>query len=115
LQYNIVKSVNNLKKAFQNFAYCNNVNNSYKHFLLNLGFWAALTQLLKLLKPIHSFQKMLEDNHATVSYIYLRWLKLEEHLKRTANSKSLFATDVKSYLITIPVKGIKLTSINKKN
>jgi hypothetical protein len=58
---------------------------------------------------------MLEDNQATVSYVHLRWLKLEEHLKRTANSKSLFAADVKSYLTIILAEGIKLTSIDKKN
>ena len=114
-QYNMLKSVNNSKEALRNFAYCNNIDDSYKHFLLEPGFWAALTQLLELLGPIHNLQKMSEDNHATVSYVYPRWLKLEEHLKRTANSKSLFAADVKSYLTTIPIEGIKLTGINKKN
>jgi len=58
---------------------------------------------------------MLEDNQATISYVYPRWLKLEEHLKRIANSKSLFAADVKSYLTTVPVSSIKLTGIDKKN
>ena len=71
-------------------------------------------QFLELLKLIHNLQKMLEDNQAKVSYVYLKWLKLEEHLKRTANSKSLFATDVKFYLTIIFIEGIKLTSIEKK-
>jgi hypothetical protein len=51
----------------------------------------------------------------TIRYVYPRWLKVAEHLKRIANSKSLFAADVKSYLTTTPIHGIKLTGIDKKN
>lgn len=58
---------------------------------------------------------MLEDNKATISYVYPRWQKVELHLKKIANSQNMFAVDVKSYLTTIPINGIKLTGINKKN
>jgi hAT family C-terminal dimerisation region len=86
-----------------------------KSVILNIGFWAAITQLLELLEPIHTLQKMSEDNHATISYVYPRWTQLESHLKKIANSNSLFAADVKAYLETKPVDGIKLNKIDKRN
>jgi hypothetical protein len=42
-------------------------------------------------------------------------MKLEAHLKKIANSKSIFATDVKSYLEAVPVDGTPLTKLKKKN
>lgn len=69
--------------------------------------------ILELLEPIHTLQKMLEDNQATIGYVYPRWLKVEAHLKKIANSKSQFAADVKSYLETKPVASQK--GIDKKN
>ena len=58
---------------------------------------------------------MSEDNHATISYVYLQWTQLESHLKKIANSNSSFAADVKAYLETKPVDGIKLNKIDKRN
>jgi hypothetical protein len=58
---------------------------------------------------------MSEDNKATISYVYPRWLKLEAHLKKIANSRSSFAIDVKAYLETVPVSSVKLTKLEKKN
>jgi hypothetical protein len=58
---------------------------------------------------------MLEDNKATISYMYPWWMKLEAHLKKIANYKSAFAIDVKSYLETVLVDGIPLTKLEKKN
>jgi hypothetical protein len=49
---------------------------------------------------------MLEDNKATISYVYPQWMKLEVHLKKIANSKSCFAIDVKNYLTTVTTDGI---------
>jgi hypothetical protein len=47
---------------------------------------------------------MLEDNKATISHVYPRWQKVELYLKKIANSQSMFAVDVKSYLIGIDKK-----------
>jgi len=80
-----------------------------------MEFWASITQLIELLELIHTLQIMSEDNKATISYVYPRWMKLEAHLKKIANSKSCFATDVKEYLETVPTKSVKLTKLEKKN
>jgi len=58
---------------------------------------------------------MSEDNKATISYVYPRWIKLKAHLKKIANSKSYFATDVKDYLNTVLINGVKPTKLEKKN
>jgi hypothetical protein len=58
---------------------------------------------------------MSEGNKATISYVYLRWIKLEAHLKKIANSNSYFALDVKAYLETVPVNGVPLTMLEKEN
>jgi hypothetical protein len=86
-----------------------------KLVLLEIEFWAAITQLLKLLELIYTLQKMLEDNKATISYVYPWWMKLEAYLKKIANSKSTFAADVKSYLEVVLVDSILLTQLEKKN
>jgi hypothetical protein len=58
---------------------------------------------------------MSEDNKATISYVYPRWMELEAHLKKLANSKSTFALDIKAYLETVSVPGVKQTKLEKKN
>lgn len=84
--------------------------------LLEIGFWGLITALLDLLKPIHEMQKALEDNHATISYVYPRWIKLEAHLKKIASSNGLFALDIKAYLETVAILGgPKLNKLEKKN
>jgi hypothetical protein len=56
-QYNMLKSVNDSREALRNFAYRDDIDNSYKYLLLEPGLWAALTQLLELLEPIYNLQK----------------------------------------------------------
>jgi hypothetical protein len=80
-----------------------------------MEFWAAITQLIKLLEPIHTLQIMSKDNRATISYVYPQWIKLEEHLKKIANSNSCYAADVKAYLETVPIPSVKQTKLKKKN
>ena len=61
-------------------------------------------------------QKALEDNYATISYVYPRWIKLEAHLKKIASSNSLFASDIKAYLETVAIpSSLKLNKLEKKN
>jgi hypothetical protein len=57
---------------------------------------------------------MLKDNKATISYVYLQWIKLKVHFKKIANSNSYFAADVKAYLETVLVNNVKLTKLEKK-
>jgi hypothetical protein len=65
-QYNMAKSLDDSKEALRNFAYRDGVEFSSKYLLLDPLFWAALMQLLELFEPIHSLQKMSEDNKATI-------------------------------------------------
>lgn len=111
----MVKCLEDSKEALRSFAFREDVEFPFKSILLDIGFWLAITQLLELLEPIHSLQKMSKDNKATISYVYPRWTRLELHLKKIANSNNMFAIDIKNYLTTIPVNGIKLTGIDKKN
>lgn len=81
-----------------------------------MGFQGSITALIDLLKPIHEMQKMLEDNHATIGYVYLRQIRLEAHLKKIANSNSIFAINIKAYLETVAIpSGSKLDKLEKKN
>jgi len=114
-QYNLLKSLDDSKEALRSFAFRDDVDSISQSILLQHSFWAAVTELLELFKPIHEAQKMSEDNKATISYVYSRWIAIENHLKSFANSSSLFATDVRSYLETTPLNKSQLTSINKKN
>jgi hypothetical protein len=111
----MVASLNNSKEALRSFAFCDDFEFSLKSVILNIGFWASITQLLELLEPIHKLQKMSKDNYATISYVYPRWTQIESHLKKIANSNSPFAADVKAYLETKPTNGIKLNEIDKRN
>jgi hypothetical protein len=66
-----------------------------KSALLEHGFWATVTELLELFKPIHKIQKMLESNKATIGYVFQYWIDVESHLKKmAANSKIQFSPDV---------------------
>jgi hypothetical protein len=114
-QHNLVKSPNDCKEALCSFAYRKDVEFTLSAILLEMEFWALITQLIELLKLIRTLQIMSEDNRATISYVYLRWMKLGTHLKKIANSKSCFATDVKDYLKTVPTDCVKLTKLEKKN
>lgn len=114
-QYFLVKSLDDCKEALRSFAYRDDIEFSLSSVLLGIEFWAAITQLIELLELIHELQKMLEGNKATISYVYLRWIKLKAHLKRIANSNNYFALDVKAYLETVPVNGVPLTKLKKKN
>jgi len=97
-QYNLLKSINDSKEALRSFAFRDDADHQLKAILTQHTFWAAITELLELFKPIHEAQKMSEDNKATISYVYSRWSLIEEHLKSFANSSSFFAADVRSYL-----------------
>jgi hypothetical protein len=115
MQHSLVKSLEDCKEALYSFVYCKDIDYYLKSVLLEIEFWAGIIQLLELLEPIYTLQKMSEDNKATISYVYPRWIKLEAYLKKIANSKSAFATDVKSYLETVSVDSILLTKLEKKN
>jgi hypothetical protein len=68
----LVKSLDDSKEALRSFAYRDDIDFSHKVLLLDLTFWAAITELIKLLEPIHNLQKMSKDNKATISYVYPR-------------------------------------------
>ena len=70
-QFLLVKSLDDCKEALRSFAYRDDIEFSLSTVLLDMGFWASITQLIELLEPIHSLQKMSEDNKATISYVYL--------------------------------------------
>jgi hypothetical protein len=114
-QYNLLKSLDNSKEALRSFAFRDDVDFSLKPVLLQHSFWAAITELLELLEPIHTAQKMSEDNKATIGYVYSRWIAVEAHLQKFANSNRFIAADIKSYLETTPSDNIQLTGIDKKN
>jgi hypothetical protein len=104
-----------LKEALCSFAFCDDVDFSLKPVLLRYSFWAAITELLELLEPIYTVQKMSEDNKATIGYVYSRWIAVEAYLQKFANSNCFIAADIKSYLETTPSDNIQLTGIDKKN
>jgi hypothetical protein len=110
----LVKSLDNCKEALRSFAYREDTKFNRNSTLLSIGFWATITQLLELLRPIHELQKMLEDNKATISYVYPRWMKLEAHLIKIANSNSSYAADVKRYLTPVVVEGETPASYEKR-
>jgi hypothetical protein len=103
-QYGMVKSLNDSKEALRTFAIRDEVQFPYKSQLQDQEFWAATSDLLQLLKPIHRVQKMSEANRANISYVYPRWMEIELHLHQIANSKNAFAADIHGYLNGIDKK-----------
>ena len=103
-QYGMVKSLNNSKEALRMFAIRDEVQFPYKNQLQVHEFWAAISDLLQLLQPIHKVQKMSEANRANISYVYPWWMEIELHLQQIANSKNSFAVDVRGYLDGIDKK-----------
>jgi hypothetical protein len=71
-QYSLLESINNSKEALRSFAFRDDADYQLKNMLTQNTFWAAITELLELFKPIHEAQKMSEDNRATISYVYSR-------------------------------------------
>jgi hypothetical protein len=104
-QCGMVKSLNDSKEALRRFAIRDDIQFPYKDQLQLHEFWAAISDLLQLLQPIHKVQKMSEANGANISYVYPRWMEIEVHLTQIANSKNAFADDIHGYL----------DGINKKN
>jgi hypothetical protein len=104
-QCGMVKSLNDSKEALRRFAIRDDIQFPYKDQLQLHEFWAAISDLLQLLQPIHKVQKMSEANGANISYVYPRWMEIEVHLTQIANSKNAFADDIRGYL----------DGINKKN
>jgi hypothetical protein len=103
-QYGIVKSLNDSKDALRSFAIRDEVQFQYKSQLQVHTFWAAISDLLQILQPIHKVQKMSEANSANISYVYPRWMEIELHLTQIANSKNVFAADIHEYLNAVDKK-----------
>ena len=114
-QYSLLKSLNDSKAALREYADRNDIEFAFKHQLQRGDFWFWISELLDLFEPIHRVQTMSEANRANISYVYQRWAEVELHLKKIANSNSLYATDVKVYFNTVFTNSVKLEGIDKKN
>jgi len=53
----------------------------------------------KLLEPIHKWQKMSESTHASLHYVYPRWIQLHAHLMEFSDPANFcFVDDIRAYL-----------------
>jgi hypothetical protein len=54
--------------------------NILEHIITDHSFWANLSSIEQILRPIHEAQKMSESDRSTLSKVVPRWLKLEAEL-----------------------------------
>jgi hypothetical protein len=77
-----------------------------RDLLLTDSFWDQVEDILSILEPISELQKASESNHASITYVYPRWMKIKEHLQQIAGSAAnLFAKAISGYLINTNPKG----------
>jgi hypothetical protein len=56
--------------------------NILKKIIIDHTFWANLSSLEQILRPIHKAQKMSESNNSTLSKVVPWWMKLEAELQQ---------------------------------
>jgi hypothetical protein len=99
-QYRLVKSVDDSKQALRQLAINDDPEIEFKYadIVLDQQFWIQLADLLLILEPLHTLQKMSEDNRASLSFVYERWTTIHTKLSTIAASTNSFAPEIKSFM-----------------
>jgi len=90
----LAKAVGDSRQALQHLGLQDDSGFQLQAIVMDHNFWIQLSELISLLEPLHEAQKMSEDNHSTLSYVFKRWKDIELHLSTVANSSSFFAHDL---------------------